>query len=296
MVTITSSVVWYCAGEKLYGNMSYETDPTIPPLPTADEFSQFFLYIGYDTINEKCLSKTEGANNHGHQQYKKFVQNNKESGWAQVLLAAVSVVHTAKNHYKSMLSMLSSRNMVALHKVCVDISTNNIPPHKEVRNLERCYITGVWHERCIDVSKGVRGGGGGGGGLLVSGNTSDRVAESREGESLSNSCSSSVASSSNLPSPTTPASLLRGGGCGPSSSPSITLESMYSTQTMYCTTTSTGSATTGVYISPKFRHFAHMLWTTSKLDTIIKNYTTSWLQVCVHHLHFSLLRLLISFH
>ena len=34
----------------------------------------------------------------------------------------------------------------------------------------------------------------------------------------------------------------------------------------------------GVYISPRFKHFAQMLWTVAKVDIVIKNYTLAWFQ------------------
>jgi hypothetical protein len=76
--------------------------------------------------------------------------------WAQQLLQAVSCVQNAKNHYKTLLPMLLSRNMTSLHRVCTDITSSNVVPHKEVHGFEKCCITGIWHERCIDVSKGSR--------------------------------------------------------------------------------------------------------------------------------------------
>lgn len=254
--------------------MNHETDTSIPPLPTYNEFHQFFLYIAYDTINEKFFSKTRkdsdpNSNAQGYQQYKKFVQNNKDTEWAKVLLASVSVVQAAKNHYKTLLPMLSSRNMGALHKVCSDITSNSLPPHKEVRNLERCHITGVWHERCIDISKGGRGSS-----SVI--DPTDFMQDNLKTPEVS-STSSSV-----LPSPspshisiTTP----NHGSSSIDSSVLTPLRTVHMQQTMYGSTSMSGSTSGGLFVSPKFRHFTHMLWTVSKLDIVIKNYTTSWLQV-----------------
>jgi hypothetical protein len=124
-----------------------------PVIPTLEEFRMFFLYIGYDIISEKGCC---GVEQQQQQAYKKFVNNNKEVEWAQQLLQAVSCVQNAKNHYKTLLPMLLSRNMTSLHRVCTDITSSNVVPHKEVHGFERCCITGIWHERCIDVSKGSR--------------------------------------------------------------------------------------------------------------------------------------------
>ena len=113
-------------------------------IPTEEEFNQFFLYIAYDSIGERCNAlSTQTEPVMQHQTYKKFVQRNKDNEWSRNILAAINVVQTAKNHYKTFLPMLLSRNMIALHKVCIDITSNNAPPHKEVHGLERCYITGT---------------------------------------------------------------------------------------------------------------------------------------------------------
>lgn len=114
-------------------------------LPSEEEFQKFFLYIGYDTISDRHQSGvfTTGEKPQ-HQQYRKFVQSNKDSPWAKDLLSAVASVNRARNQYKTFIPMLVDRNMGAMYRVCNDIVASNTPPHREVQYMERCYITGVW--------------------------------------------------------------------------------------------------------------------------------------------------------
>ena len=137
------------------------------------DFKCYFLYIGYDTISDKhqliegCsdtpseveTSSAYSPGNRKHQQYRKFVQTNKDAPWAKELLQSVACVNRARNQYKVFLPMLLERNMGALFRVCNDIVTSSTPPHKEVQYMERCFITGVWQEKNIDLSKGGRGSG-----------------------------------------------------------------------------------------------------------------------------------------
>ena len=204
----------------------------------------YMLYIGYDAISDRhqqlqsCLNGSPSlspaqpadsaeSSRPQHQQYRKFVQNNKDAVWARDLLAAVACVNRSRNHHKTFFPMLADRNMGTLQRVCSDIITSSTPPHKEVPYMERCYITGVWQEKTIDISKGGRG------------------AVSTAGD---------------------------GGGVSGASTPlSTTSGSLNSVQNI---PTTTG----GVYISPRFKHFAQMLWMIAKLDTIIKNYAVDWFQ------------------
>lgn len=113
-------------------------------MPTAEEFSQFFLYIAFDAISERCnalaLGQEPGQQEQQQQQppYRKFVQGNKDTPWARDLLASVARVQACKAHYRAMLPMLLSRNMGPLHRVCMDITSSNVPPHREVR--ETCAL------------------------------------------------------------------------------------------------------------------------------------------------------------
>lgn len=185
-------------------------------IPTFEQFERYFLYIGYDVINEKVMQQQpdgDGGDGGGKgMQYKRFVQSNKNTDWAREIIDSVSSVQASRNHYKSLLPMLLNRNMTSLHGVCMDVIACTSPPHREVHGVERCRITGVLHERCIDVSRG--------------GRSSAPPAEDASGGTR-------VASSS--------------------------------------------------YISPRFKHFVQMLWTISKLDTIIKNYTIWWLGARFSH-------------
>lgn len=167
------------------------------------------------------------------------------------ILESVNAVQTAKNHYKTLMPMLINRNMTSLHRVCLDIASNNSPPHKEVHGLERCYITGVWHEKCIDVTKGNR--------------------------------STTTPTSTPAMSPSTPtsgvptSSVPTSGGYPTSGYPphSPTVSCCWSPAG---TVGVTGGSMGGVFISPRFRHFAQMLWTIAKVDMVIKNYTLAWFQ------------------
>ena len=53
-----------------------------------------------------------------------------DAEWARNLLGAVNTVQACKGHYKTLLPMLVGRNMGALYRVCTDITSNNVPPHK----------------------------------------------------------------------------------------------------------------------------------------------------------------------
>ena len=264
------------------------------------------------------------------QGYKKFVQGNKDVAWAKQLLGAVSVVHTAKNHYKILLSMLLSRNMKSLHKVCVHITSSNTPPHRQVNSFEKCHITSVWQSLCIDVSKHSRGCGCGTAPsayysdcLCGGGHSASRAASSSSSPSISSSmasfagtpCSSfmgsSVTTSSTTTAATTPTTtpcivsvdcitttthessmpyhsvergivdaplyvVIGGGGVAAAAAAAAGDDDGAAGSSAPGSLTGTGSG--GVFISPKFQHFAHMLWTVAKIDCVIKNYTSAWLQ------------------
>lgn len=209
-------------------------------IASQEEFQKFFLYIGYDTISDR--STTSGDKQ--HQQYRKFVQSNKDSPWAKDLLSAVASVNKSRNQYKTYIPMLMDRNMGALYRVCNDIVASNTPPHKEVSYLERCYITGVWQEKNIDISKSGRG----------------------SSNSASNSnATSPLPSPSPTPTPSPMPSPIGGAmGSGASSPPPTSITPIQS------------MGGSGVYISPRFKHFAQMLWTIAKLDVVIKNYASDW--------------------
>lgn len=138
-------------------------------MPTDIQFEQYFLFVSYDVISDACQQATlttredlpahspsagstppassaggsAGGGSSG-QQYKKFVQSNKDQPWARDLMQAVSVVTAVKNSYKSHLPGLLAKNMTQLYRVCTDVVSSNSPPHKEIPHLERCFITGIW--------------------------------------------------------------------------------------------------------------------------------------------------------
>jgi hypothetical protein len=119
---------------------------------TQHEFTQFFLYMGYDIISEK-MDLLQGTK---EIPYKKFVQNNKEVEWAKELLGCVGKVLSVKNIHKQLMQQLANRNMNALHRVCIDIVSNSLPPHKQSPSFEKCSVTGVLYQHCVDLCKGVR--------------------------------------------------------------------------------------------------------------------------------------------
>ena len=135
----------------------------VPDMPTDIQFEQYFLFVSYDVISDACQQTTREASTarkdaipsassaagssavgSSGQQYKKFVQSNKDQPWARDLIQAVSVVTAVKNSYKSHLPGLLAKNMTQLYRVCTDVVSSNSPPHKEVPHLERCFITGIW--------------------------------------------------------------------------------------------------------------------------------------------------------
>lgn len=130
-------------------------------MPTDVQFEQYFLFVSYDVISDACqqaattredppvpstgsIQSTGSAAGSSGQQYKKFVQSNKDQPWARDLMQAVSVVTAVKNSYKSHLPGLLGKNMTQLYRVCTDVVSSNSPPHKEIPHLERCFITGIW--------------------------------------------------------------------------------------------------------------------------------------------------------
>ena len=119
------------------GHMAEHVDPGLPRMPTEEEFQMFFLYTAYDCLSERSnsLEQLRAPQQQQDMQYRKFVQSNKETDWGRGILASVAAVQATKNHYKTLLPMLLNRNMAQLHKVCVDITTNNNPPHKEASLL-----------------------------------------------------------------------------------------------------------------------------------------------------------------
>lgn len=110
---------------------------------------------------------------------------------------------------------------------------------QESANMEKCCITGIWYEQCVDLlCKG------GGGSNMREKETSTTKKQKQQHASSSSSSASSYKKKS----------------------PSTTSES-----------TNGLVKTTSLFIAPKFKHFSQMLWTVSKLDLVIKNYTLSWL-------------------
>lgn len=248
---------------------------TLWSLPSEEEFQKFFLYIGYDTISDRHQQQVVNGEKPQHQQYRKFVQSNKDSPWAKDLLSAVGSVNKARNHYKTFIPMLVDRNMGALYRVCNDIVASNTPPHREIQYMERCYITGVWQDKNIDISKGGRGSNN----MVLCNSTTTSNATSPLGQSPI---------PSPMPSPS-PVSSRNGGGGNESclSSPVAAAAATTSAATTSAATppiqpppptlvASMGGIGGGIYISPRFKHFAQMLWTIAKLDVIIKNFACDW--------------------
>ncbi len=227
-----------------------------PIIPSQEEFQKFFLYIGYDTISDRSNVQNTGEKTQ-HQQYRKFVQSNKDSPWAKDLLSAVASVNKSRNQYKVYIPMLMDRNMGALYRVCNDIVASNTPPHREVSYMERCYITGVWQEKNIDISKGGRGN------------------SNNSGSSGSNSNGTSPLPRSPSISPATTPLFTPAASGGAGCSPLGGVDRVSSSSPLPNPPPSSSSGN-GVFISPRFKHFAQMLWTLSKIDLIIKNYASDW--------------------
>ena len=186
--------------------------------------------------NDNKNRNDNNRNDNNSQQYRRFVQNNRDLPWAKELLQAVSKVHNAKNHYKTFFPMMCNRNMYGLHKICMDIINNNSPPHREVHGFHPCAMTGVWHNKCIDISRGNR---------------------------------------------STAAAAQWSTGVQPEGNPhkkNVAAQDEKAGEKTQSAPTTAVSVPGGVYISPKFKHFAQMLWTLAKLDVIVKNYVSAWLQ------------------
>ena len=83
----------------------------MPDMPTETQFSQYFLYIAYDVINDSFQQQQQQqqqsvgvsvspSSSSSTQQYKKFVQSNKEETWARDLMDSVNAVTAVRNSYK----------------------------------------------------------------------------------------------------------------------------------------------------------------------------------------------------
>jgi hypothetical protein len=254
-----------------------------PPMPSSEDFEKFFAYTAYDTITERFnhlrglrykMAAQAGTAVPGDAPqpqiaYKKFVQSNKELPWARDLLASVARVQAARAHCRIYFPMLVSRNMHALHKVCVDISSNNTPPHKEFCGFERCYVTQVWHERCLDVSRCSRGSSAAAATTATTTTTPRPETPTAGASTPASPCAisapgtPSLSCSTPLPSPP-PAT---------AASDAVTAATSPSPSIAYTTMTPTRSS---VYISPKFKHFAQMLWTAVRIDHVVRNYSIEW--------------------
>lgn len=130
---------------------------------SLDEFSHFFLYVGYDTISERLDNVGTAKNSHATTSgsgsgsskvlYRKFVHVNKDTQWAQRILAAVDKVNRQREVCKQFIPVMESRNMVMLARICTYVGSSIMPPVRRVHGMQRCVITNILMDGCIEVFK-----------------------------------------------------------------------------------------------------------------------------------------------
>jgi hypothetical protein len=278
---------------------------------TFAEFSKFFQFHAFDILSERI----DDLHGQKDMQYKKFIQMHREMPWARDILKCVSKVLIIKNSYKWLMLDLERRNMHNLRLVCTHIVTSNYVPHRVFDGMQKCIITGKWYKQCLDISKTANQGGlpshmceestehnksSQDTGLCTfqdvhykpssSASPSASAASFLSGLHISSPVSSSsCVTSSSGTYDTTPHDKWDGAsygkGNGATRAKSQTKRAHNSSRIK--NTHNTGRAKVGyntgpplsengIFISCKFQHFVHMLWTVAKLEIVVKNYTLSW--------------------
>lgn len=131
---------------------------------------------------------------------------------------------------------------------------------EQVPHLERCFITGIWQERMLDISKTGRQSAQGQAAAASRQATKPPSQQSSQQSSRQSNQQSKQEQPTGLP------------GHAPDSPVTATATATTATaQRSHQTPVS-------MFISQRFRHFAQMLWTVARVDTVIKNYVLSWME------------------